>query len=145
MEVATFALATLDIFYKHDGMKLFIHSQTYLSIPGLRLIHVSKMGPICPDHMLWITSSVNFLSSSLGPGPDSKVQGPTWDPPGSCRPQMDPMLAQWTLLSGVVWFSNNLQSINHGKICYQIVCIHPKSRVDSTHKERKSPVTITST
>ena len=26
--------------------------------------------------------------------------GPTWDPPGSCRPQMVPMLALWTLLSG---------------------------------------------
>ena len=25
--------------------------------------------------------------------------GPTWDPPGSCRPQMGPMLAPWTLLS----------------------------------------------
>ena len=27
--------------------------------------------------------------------------GPTWDPPGSCRPQMGPMLAPWTLLSGI--------------------------------------------
>ena len=25
---------------------------------------------------------------------------PTWGPPGSCRPQVDPMLAPWTLLSG---------------------------------------------
>ena len=25
----------------------------------------------------------------------------TWGPPGSCRPQMGPMLAPWTLLSGV--------------------------------------------
>ena len=28
--------------------------------------------------------------------------GPTWGPPGSCRPQMGPMLAPWTLLSGYV-------------------------------------------
>ena len=27
--------------------------------------------------------------------------GPTWGPPGSCRPQMGPMLAPWTLLSGM--------------------------------------------
>ena len=27
---------------------------------------------------------------------------PTWGPPGSCRPQMDPMSAPWTLLSGSV-------------------------------------------
>ena len=26
--------------------------------------------------------------------------GPTWGPPGSCRPQIGPMLAPWTLLSG---------------------------------------------
>ena len=29
--------------------------------------------------------------------------GPTWGPPGSCRPQMGPMLAPRTLLSGVIW------------------------------------------
>ena len=28
---------------------------------------------------------------------------PTWSPPGSCRPQMGPMLAPWTLLSGIIW------------------------------------------
>ena len=28
--------------------------------------------------------------------------GPTWGHPGSCRPQMGPMLATWTLLSGIV-------------------------------------------
>ena len=29
--------------------------------------------------------------------------GPTWDPPGSCRPQVGPMLAPWTLLSGLLF------------------------------------------
>ena len=29
--------------------------------------------------------------------------GPTWSPPGSCRPQMGPMLAPWTLVSGQYW------------------------------------------
>ena len=32
----------------------------------------------------------------------AKFMGPTWGPPGSCRPQMGPMLAPWTLLSGRV-------------------------------------------
>ena len=31
----------------------------------------------------------------------AKFIGPTWGPPGSCRPQMGPILARWTLLSGV--------------------------------------------
>ena len=30
----------------------------------------------------------------------AKFMGPTWGPPGSCRPQMDSILATWTLLSG---------------------------------------------
>ena len=30
----------------------------------------------------------------------AKFVGPTWGPPGSCQPQMGPMLAPWTLLSG---------------------------------------------
>ena len=33
----------------------------------------------------------------------AKFMGPTWGPPGSCRPQMGPMLAPWTLLSGTFW------------------------------------------
>ena len=35
--------------------------------------------------------------------PDSKVHGRTWGPPGSCRLQMGPMLASWTLLSGLLY------------------------------------------
>ena len=31
----------------------------------------------------------------------AKFMGPTWGPPGSCRPQMGPTLAPWTLISGV--------------------------------------------
>ena len=30
----------------------------------------------------------------------ARLMGPTWGPPGACRPQMVPMLAPWTLLSG---------------------------------------------
>ena len=30
----------------------------------------------------------------------AKFMGRTWGPPGSCRPQMGPILAPWTLLSG---------------------------------------------
>ena len=31
----------------------------------------------------------------------AKFMGPTWGPSGSCRPQLGPMLAPWTLLSGI--------------------------------------------
>ena len=38
----------------------------------------------------------------------AKFMGPTWDQPGSCRPQLGPMLAPWTLLSGIclLWVSS---------------------------------------
>ena len=40
----------------------------------------------------------------------AKFMGPTWDPPGSCRPQMGPMLAPWTRddinISAAVCFEN---------------------------------------
>ena len=38
------------------------------------------------------------------PSQIAKFMGPTWGQPGSCRPQMCPMLAPWTLLSGVYCF-----------------------------------------
>ena len=31
----------------------------------------------------------------------ARFMGPTWGPPGSCRPQLGPMLTQWTLLSEI--------------------------------------------
>ena len=31
----------------------------------------------------------------------ARFMGPTWGPPGSCRPQVGPMLTPWTLLSGI--------------------------------------------
>ena len=39
--------------------------------------------------------------------PDSKVHWQTWGPPGSCRPQVGPMLASWTLLSGHAEYSKH--------------------------------------
>ena len=32
----------------------------------------------------------------------TRFMWPTWGPPGSCRPQVGPMLATWTLLSGIL-------------------------------------------
>ena len=38
----------------------------------------------------------------------AKFMEPTWGPPGSCRPQVGPMLASWTLLSGVICWDNSM-------------------------------------
>ena len=38
----------------------------------------------------------------------AKFMGPTWGPPGSCRPQIGPMLAPWTLLSA--WWRHQMET-----------------------------------
>ena len=43
------------------------------------------------------------MQRKIEPSRRAKFMGPTWDPPGSCRPQMDPMLAPWTLLSRLLY------------------------------------------
>ena len=47
---------------------------------------------------------VEGKNRNAGPSQITKFMGPTWGPPGSCRPQMGPMLALWTLLTGIVCF-----------------------------------------
>ena len=51
---------------------------------------------------------VNGIKPLAEPPQIAKFMGRTWGPPGSCRPQMDPMLAPWTLLSGTVYLSSNV-------------------------------------
>ena len=58
----------------------------------------------------------------------AKFMGPTWGPPGPCRPQMGPMLAPWTLLSGKLGGENSWDvtaycSIYHSVLQMFIVCI----------------------
>ena len=48
------------------------------------------------------TSGAIYVSQPIKTSPDSKVHGTNMGPPGSCQPQMGPMLAPWTWLSGSV-------------------------------------------
>ena len=42
---------------------------------------------------------VTIIDKYQEPTQIAKFLGPTWGPPGSCRPQMDSMLAPWTLIT----------------------------------------------
>ena len=44
---------------------------------------------------------VRFYHNTTLTSQIAKFMGPTWGPPGPCRPQMGPMLAPWNLLSGL--------------------------------------------
>ena len=56
-------------------------------------------------------TSATYLTNNLAISQIAKFLGPTWGPPGSCRPQMGPMLAPWTLLSGIRCNINNSWAI----------------------------------
>ena len=91
-----------------NGVTVLFHTTphngcNYLSMQVLKLIHVTKR---CPKNLRSIYS---LLTTQI-----AKFIGPKWGPPGSCRPQMGPMLAPWTLLSGY----------------YQTTSVHPMKQVD---------------
>ena len=55
--------------------------------------------------MLWLIYEISLFSRHVMPhvsSPIARFMGPTWGPPGSCRPHMGRMLALWTLLSGML-------------------------------------------
>ena len=54
---------------------------------------------------------------------NNKVYGPTWDPSGADRTQVDPMLAPWTLQSGKV------QTFPCSSFCLQRFSVHALSVV----------------
>ena len=62
----------------------------------------------------------------------AKFMGPTWGPPGSCRPQVGPVLASWTLLSGIACrsASNITSTLGRNQSC---VYIYPIMTDDPAH------------
>ena len=74
----------------------------------------------------------------------AKFMGPTWGPPGSCRPQMGPMLAQWTLLSEThtAISANSEDPIKFFMVDVLMLCYHYWiSPVDFTVWKAESTVT----
>ena len=62
---------------------------------------------------------VTFISEQLhNRSQIAKFMGPTWGPPGSCRPQMGPMLVPWTFMgSGIpqLWTIETTMKITYLK------------------------------
>ena len=75
----------------------------------------------------------------------ARFMGPTWGPPGSCRSQVGPMLAPWTLLSG---HSNGMQickAFNHQNLGKQMrICFlqHLSQLFVSTSSSRRGMPTL---
>ena len=59
--------------------------------------------------LCWRNVAFYYSGCSLNSSQITKFMGPTWGPPGSCRPQLGPMLAPWTLLSGTTFEDNAIR------------------------------------
>ena len=68
----------------------------------------------------------------------AKFMGPTWGPPGSCRPQMGPMLAPWTLLSGSPKYTCRV--ISYLIVLCDVSCI--QALVSLTHWGRMTHICV---
>ena len=53
----------------------------------------------------------------------ARFMGPTWGPPGSCRPQLGPILAPWALLSGMIFSGCVFSQHTDISLCYCILTI----------------------
>ena len=70
------------------------------SLYWIKALLSKAMGYILPQSFISMISSkcpcamvhLRFLTTQI-----ARFMGPTWGPPGTCRPQMGPMLAPWTL------------------------------------------------
>ena len=77
---------------------------------------------------VWISIKITPKCVPVGPIDNkstsqiAKFMGPTWGPPGSCRPQVGPMLAPWSLLSGF-GSDNGLAPNRHQSIIWSNDCL----------------------
>ena len=90
--------------WTHGWVKLTNQAQWPLT-QAVNLIHPNQSA-----HVMWFTHNAPLWKSSsefthLDVATQiAKFMGPTWGPPGSCRPQMGPMSVPWTFLLGkVAW------------------------------------------
>ena len=105
---------------RYPNQHKYVVLLVYISIIKIKYRHnflLYIMGTNIPGMMVFISKWVlGFMTSYRDTRPQrvnrisishinssqiAKFMGPTWGPPGSCRPKVGPMLAQWTLLSGI--------------------------------------------
>ena len=71
------------------------------------LINSGPVGWHCQSFPIFSQLNNTWLTHEGEVWGPTRFMGPTWDPPGSCRPQVGPILAPWTLLSGVTFVSSH--------------------------------------
>ena len=72
----------------------------------------------------------------------AKAMGPTWGPPGSCRPQMGPMLAPWTMLSGSIHCLLNAILTKSNPIHFRDSCQPPLGILSQQSSNNNNPESV---
>ena len=88
------------------------------------ILHIGITGPVAFCGLIFLPRFLFFRATQI-----AKFMGPTWDPPGSCQPQMGPMLAPWTLLSWDVFHPKISRSLEVARICITMVSCHASANL----------------
>ena len=91
---------------------------------------VCSLRPPCTGLKFWLKFNSQNHTTQI-----TKFMGPTWGPPGSCRPQMGPMLSPRTLLSGK---SSNW----HISKCIRLDSYTPPHHAPPHPHPRPHPITV---
>ena len=100
-------------------------TRTHNRCPNLRKFCLIYEHFVTPYLIETAAEKIIFIATQI-----VKSMGPAWDPPWSCRPQMGPMLAPWTLLSGNIGSikmspkADQLDSSSHDSCCWAVFNVH---------------------
>ena len=108
--------------------RLIWNSISQISIPHIRYSSVMWRFNFCHAVGAFINVDTMYIYSQSLKSLIAKYVGPTWGPPGSWRPQMGPMLAPWTLLSGITSVSlTSSRTRDIRSVYYTALCIRRPS------------------
>ena len=92
-QIISLRIVYSNVYSGADGRK----HQSFASLAFVRGIH---RWPVNSPHKWPVTRKMFPFDNFIMTTQIAKFMGPTWGPPGSCRPQMGPMLAPLILLLG---------------------------------------------
>ena len=90
------------LFYIYHMKTVFVSIATTLTIWSTKILRLYSLVDTLHHFIIIITQKCLRALNLQCASQIAKFMGPTWGPPGSFRPQMGPMMAPWTLLSGLL-------------------------------------------
>ena len=112
--------------------------------PHITINILSRFIHSCEIHPWWPQMKVAAWQSNCTPNRKimkctqiAKFMGPTWGPSGPCLPQMDPIVAPWTLVSGWLPFHATIsEKLSQWKRPHKSVTYFVYNRTSSMERRR---------